>query len=565
MKIIFNIALLFLVIFHSCKNTFDLAPGEVVAEENMYQDLNDADAAVLGIYGQFASLAKQYVILNELRADLLTVTENTVPELQQINNHTVLPGNSYTDPRTFYKVIFSCNDALYHFRKMQKENRLSQNEFAQRYSDIGALRSWIYLQLGIHYGTVPYITENVQDPIDLTTINKKDKIGFDVLLDSLVTFTSNLPTLEAYSTGSSLLLNIDGIYTDKIFVNKHLLLGELYLWTSRYTEAAVHYRKVMETGGDTNTDLYKIIFSDVVTNNDLSVGYIRYREQDFNSLINNNSQGWRSIFSRSRDDLWNSEWLWSIPFNNSFEPEFPFVSLFESSGGAYQLKPSNKAISAWNSQIQHNGFPFDARGMFSYTIEAKGPVVKKYTYSYNPLLPLNKSGNWHLARAASLHLRFAEAANRVGYGRLAYALLNNGIGTEYDDTSLSDKTNVQQTFLPAPFDFDARNSGTTGAPYYRATWYKNTGIRNRAYLKSLNSNLKNDMEALEDALINEAGLELAFEGNRWADLVRIAKRRNQPEFLARRIYDKLEKDENPLANEIYQKLLNIENWYLPFQ
>ena len=38
--------------------------------------------------------------------------------------------------------------------------------------------------------------------------------------------------------------------------------------------------------------------------------------------------------------------------------------------------------------------------------------------------------------------------------------------------------------------------------------------------------------SIEDNLIREAGLELAYEGYRWADLVRIAKRRNDPAFLA---------------------------------
>ena len=40
-------------------------------------------------------------------------------------------------------------------------------------------------------------------------------------------------------------------------------------------------------------------------------------------------------------------------------------------------------------------------------------------------------------------------------------------------------------------------------------------------------------------IINEDALELAYEGERWPDLLRIAIRRNDPSFIADKIYDKL--------------------------
>lgn len=549
----------------ACRETFDVLPEDSVDETRAYKDVNDADAAIIGIYGQFAGLAKQYVLLNELRADLMSVTENADPYLQQINNHEVSADNAYTSPKPFYQVILNCNDALHHFDIMRRENRFNQTEYAQRYSDIGALRSWLYLQLGIHFGSVPYVTAPISTNEDIASLDELPKLEFAVLLDSLINFTAQLPYLDNYPASNSLLVTVDGYSTEKIFINRRLLLGDLYLWNNQYQQAAVQYRAVLETGGSNNTDLYKVVFAEVVNNNDISVGYLRYREQDINSLINSTSQGWKSIFSRSRDELWNSEWVWAIPFSGSFAPVYPFFDLFARDGGSYQVKPSQLVIDQWNAQVQHNGFPFDARGIFSYEDEEGVPVIKKYTYNYDPLNPLQRSGNWFLARAALLHLRFAEAANRDGHGRLAYALLNNGIGNEYDDATLSDKTNVQQTFLPAPYDFDARNSGTTGAPYYRATWYKNTGIRNRAYLKHYDTALKTNTEGLEDMLIQEAGLELAFEGNRWADLLRVALRRNDPAFLANKIADKLAKDGNASAESVRSKLLDRANWYLPFE
>ena len=92
--------------------------------KNMYRDKNDADAAVKGIYGKFMTLAEQYVVLNELRADLMDVTPNADYYLQQINSHNVSAGNPYADPTPFYELINECNDALVNFTKMHQELKL---------------------------------------------------------------------------------------------------------------------------------------------------------------------------------------------------------------------------------------------------------------------------------------------------------------------------------------------------------------------------------------------------------------------------------------------------------
>jgi hypothetical protein len=73
------------------------------------------------------------------------------------------------------------------------------------------------------------------------------------------------------------------------------------------------------------------------------------------------------------------------------------------------------------------------------------------------------------------------------------------------------------------------------------------------------------MTGMENAIIDEAGLELAYEGQRWGDLERIALRRNDPSFLANKIYQKLLRDGNPNASTVQAKLMNPANWYLPFK
>jgi hypothetical protein len=65
-------------------------------------------------------------------------------------------------------------------------------------------------------------------------------------------------------------------------------------------------------------------------------------------------------------------------------------------------------------------------------------------------------------------------------------------------------------------------------------------------------------------LTDEAGLELAYEGQRWSDLLRIAIRRNDPSFIADKVYAKLIKEGSGNAGSARAKLMNKE-YYLPFK
>lgn len=167
LPILFNLLLLATLAGTGCRKVFDIKPQDQLDQTQAYQNVYDADAAVVGIYGKFMNLADRYVILNELRGDLLNYTINADEALRQISTHSVTTGNPYANPRPFYELIINCNDVLENFKIMLRDKKMLEAEFNQRYSDIGALRSFLYLQLGIHFGEVPYVTSSLKNIDDV--------------------------------------------------------------------------------------------------------------------------------------------------------------------------------------------------------------------------------------------------------------------------------------------------------------------------------------------------------------------------------------------------------------
>lgn len=571
--------LLFVAVVFStgCQKVFDIKPKDTLDQSQMYQNVYDADAAVLGIYGKFMGLADRYIILNELRADLLDCTQNADENLRQISTHSVGQDNPYASPKPFYELILNCNDVLENFKKMKAENKMTELEFNQRYSDIGALRSFIYLQLGIHFGRVPYVTSSLKNVDEVKDPNTYPIVSFDVLLDSLINFTEKLPYKDLYPAGSNLNITVDGYQTQKFFVNKKVILGDLYLWKGNYQNAAINYREVMETGtqgvaGGQYYSLYKVGWD---SNGDVD-HYISYsRAGDASTLIQNTQ--WRIMFEQPFGSSgFDREWVWVLPFDSKFNPENPLIRLFSPVGGSYTLRPSQLITDMWNAETQKpaqgGSIPYDARGLLSTKQIGGQPVVMKYLYNYlnyNSLLPVNpltKTGKWFLFRQTHLHMRFSEAANRSRKHKLAWGLLNSGIAGAFPAPG-SDVTNFHNTLNESyPFNFDARNSGSTGVPYYRADWYRNIGIRSRANLVDLAVPASDSLLSIENGLIKETALENAFEGTRWPDLLRIAIRRNDPSFVADKVYNKLIKSgvSAGAASTARAKLL-ARDWYLPFK
>ncbi|MEP5341812.1 MAG: RagB/SusD family nutrient uptake outer membrane protein [Algibacter sp.] len=513
--------LLGLTLFTSCENLLEVEPEEVVfADDYLQGDEIDARSALFGVLSQLQEVAGQYVVLGELRADLVNINANSNDEIREINNHDISEGNSYADLTTLFSIINNCNFALEGIDTEANENQLLDD-----YASILRIRTWSQMQILINYGKLPYITQPIKTSNELD--DTYPLLTIDQALDQLI---SNLQEVEGVENVTKYPGSL-GFSIFNMIPDQNILLGDLHLWKGNNVLAAIHYKAFLEesvtSSGAYNLNVY---VTDVTENN----GNFTY------------SDDWAEIFG---ENIRTSEVINYVAFSEQFRQPNNAFSVITS-----QLKPSLSIISNWMSQsMAFEGEPveegLDIRGGLSATINSANPVITKYQLEYFA---------WN--RAAKIYLRYAEAINYAGHSEQALAILN-GIQNNPDGASIDAPLfGNDEAYLNFDefYTYNVLEQPSGG----------NSGVRGRAGLAAVGGDIDLESAEAQDLvgalILNEAALELAFEGNRWEDLLRFSRRDNNPNILADAVEDKfVTAGDAGLGATIKQKLQNPENWYLP--
>jgi hypothetical protein len=219
---------------------------------------------------------------------------------------------------------------------------------------------------------------------------------------------------------------------------------------------------------------------------------------------------WPNIFKG--DESAADEIMTKIIFSKGEKQQNDLLNLFSQIGiTGQQLSPINESIEALSGSLRFGGTFKNANEIGKYTRSLDNPFT-----SDMPVI---------LYRAADVHLMLAEAYNRSGNPELALDLLNNG----------SDS-------LFTPFS---------------------KGVRGRVSLPPLKiegASMQDSIIDLENKILSERSMELAFEGKRWYDLVRIAQRRNDTGFMLEMMEKKYSDTELQNLEGFFQ---DQNNWYIP--
>lgn len=544
MKKLSNILLAFLFasfLMTSCDGLLKVDSSRYVFEDEYgMKSTNDSLYAMFGVFSQLEKLADEYVLLGELRADLMDVTPNSNPWLREINDFEVSAENPYADKSQYYSVINNCNYIIKSIDTTIVKN--NEKVMYKVLSATKAIRAWTYMQLALNFKTVVYYT----DP--LLTLEDASKsypvLEFNQLADSLINDITPYKDYAEPSFGS-----LHSARISDSFFPIRFLLGDLYLWTGRYEQAANEYRDLIFNNR-------YLIYSSVLE---------PYKSSWYltNGVFNGSgSLNWLNCFnSNSREVITN------IAASNEFGNEFMLDSLVKD----YQLTTSKIALTKWDSQRYMASATLDTMcdmrkiesAMANFTTSnnswsGRTPSLNSKNYlSKIYFMNVNNAINKRVMpyRVGLLYLRYAEAVNRLGKVNVAMAVLKYGL----TPANLYNPNIIPTAELgsPLPNYLNFTDTRFVDNLAIRARSLGRPDLDNLFVIPStLDSVAK--ISYMEDLICNEYALETAFEGNRFHDLMRIAIRRDSTEYLSKKVAAKHPSNQSHIEGILSDR----NNWYL---
>jgi hypothetical protein len=600
-----------IMLFSSCKDFFDPKQELDVTQDELFNDRYEYRSVEMGLYALQQQLAEQLLVLGELRADLLTITPNAEADLVEVYNFNMSKTNKYASPINFFKLIAACNNFI---RVLEREHPeildksiIEVSNYDRLYGEALCMRAWAYFTAVKIYGKVPYIHESLVTMeeienfvnssgtyIDSVYISfSRDGYYNDTTFNEPITLEKNFydinMVIDHFANELENNIKAVGVRHDKdnpdptweiTIWNTYAmdaLLGTMYLTQGDLTKAAEH-------------------FDNIILNNTET-----YRYQLTNAFAGGR---WGSIFS----EINNREHIYTIYFDKANFQQNNFQNLFlPIAPYKYMLKPTAAAILKWETvwraqSIARNdanpsltrmtflGIPSDYfRGYGSSYLYINNGVVLDGN-SYVEMLDLKSKGdtrgvsnimdgmdtivvkysigqdlysddaNFIIYRAASIHLYQAEIyAYRVyNYNGAIKTNLNAAKGIINDGAYYDVSVTRLQLGVRGRVGL---GSGDDALDFNNIRYFHDPFTNEITGYINIGNNTLKKQQYFEEDLLDERARELAFEGERFYDLIRIAKRRNDPAFLANIVSAKYPAGKR---EQIYNYLLDENNWYVKY-
>ncbi len=516
----------------SCSDFLDILPLNDVVLENYWTEKSDVTSNVNGCYEalEINECINRLGLWGEIRSENMRLGTNVPNEVNEILKENILPSNPYCSWAAIYDVINRCNTVCHYAPGVQAiDPNYTEDEMKSDMAQASAIRALCYFYLIRTFRDVPYSKEPSIDDAQRYIIPAS---SFETVLDTCIADLEKVKddAVRRYYADDS-----NNAYRNSSRITRqaiYALLADMYLWKGDY-DKCIHYcdlvldfkrnqydEMVIRNGAPTDIAL----FGDIPMILDKPVGTTQCGNS-YNSIFGsgNSFESIFEIYFRTNTTRLNT-WVGRFYVDGA------------NSNNGYLSAPDflRKDVAVGNHTIFKKT---DCRAYSSVGVDGSRYFISKYVYqnvsfknqnitSEKDLGLMTLKGtptvsNWIFYRLSDVILMKAEAeierGAEDGYKK-AFALINtvNKRANDVTNTSRSDTLKMED------------------------------------YVSS--------KESMEELLLAERHREFLYEGKRWFDLVRFARRDGNNDrliTLATRKYI-----EN--VNAIKIKLANPNIIYFPY-
>lgn len=524
-----------LSLLSSCDDFLSIEPQNEIVLENYWTEEKDVNSVLNSCYAQLESrdCISRMIVWGELRSDNMTTGSGTYHNVQQILKENILETNDYTNWQCFYQVINQCNTVIHYAPGVNAiDPNFTDSELRATIAEAKTLRALCYFYLIRTFRDVPYVTEP----------SKEDSQDFQVaatpfvqVLDSLIADVESVKDDAVRSYGEESVENTCRITRWACYS----LLADLCLWKGEWQKCIDYCNLVIEQKVREYDEAYE--------KNPTTLTVELY---DTYPLISESASG-----SNFAGNAYNEIFGTGNSFESIFELNFvenqnvtnDAISTFYGSTGN---KTGQIGVPTFlNSDIfadQNKYFQkTDCRALENMVEQNNKVYIAKYV---NQSVSFRTSTTTGAAPIVNGTVRSSAYANWIVYRLTDVMLMRAEAEVELagDVAEGAVLTEEQTQHYRNAFDCVS------------AVWKRANNKRTSTVGLLVFEDYATSRSTMENLILDERQRELMFEGKRWFDLVRLARREGDNSRLIEKVLPKFQ--ENTSAIRIKLSAADVLYW-----
>ena len=250
-------------LFTSCSDFLDILPMNDVVLENYWTEKADVSSVVNSCYEtlEHNDAMARMAVWGEMRSDNMRIGANVPNEINEILKENLLPSNPYCNWSKIYECINRCNTVCHYAPIVQSiDPNYTEDEMRANVAEAVTLRSLCYFYLIRAFRDVPYSTQPSIDDAQTFII---PAMPFEQVLDSCI---NSLEQVKDDAVRRYFVDESPSAYQNSSRITRwavYALLADLNLWKGNWDEAIkycdlvidfkrLQYKEMLEREGTVN-------------------------------------------------------------------------------------------------------------------------------------------------------------------------------------------------------------------------------------------------------------------------------------------------------------------------